>query len=355
MVIEIARQTGIRTVDPVTDAAWAELVTSRPSTIFHSPDWMRAIQKTYGFNPEAAVIEQDGTPLAGLPWLQFSDFVGDRRISLAFSDFCDPLFTTPDQARTLAEAAFGNGDQPWNLRARVSNLPDVAFPVIGIGEYKWHGVDLTPDEDALWKRMASMTQRGVKKAKREGVEIRIAQDKSELREWFLLHMRLRREKHELLAQPYSFFENIWDAFVEKGQGFLMNAIFDGKIIGGTLYLNWQDTCYYKFNASDPDYLQVRPNNLLMWQGMLTAKERGFRMLDFGRSSADQDGLVTYKRSFGSNEDDMHSVTYGYADRQKDTTKQAKQLLGNLTRLFIDQGVSDDVMEEAGNLLYPYFS
>jgi hypothetical protein len=40
----------------------------------------------------------------------------------------------------------------------------------------------------------------------------------------------------LLAQPYAFFENIWERFIETEQSALPLGSHNGKVMGGTFYL-----------------------------------------------------------------------------------------------------------------------
>jgi len=354
MLRQVIDQKTLRSVDPITDPAWAELVSKTPSSVFHSPQWMRVIHETYGLSISACILERHGQPVAGAPWCEADDIFGTRRVTLAFSDYCDILASTPQDARIVAE--FAAGDQhPWTLRTFARNVPDVGLSAGQATEFKWHGVDLTADSEALWSRLSSMARRGVRKAEKSGVTIRLAKDKDELRHWYLLHLRLRKAKYSLLAQPYAFFESIWDNFVESGQGFLLVAVYQDQIIGGNLYLLWKDTCYYKFNASDGNHLLLRPNNLMMWQGILEAKGRGCTVLDLGRSDTDQEGLISFKRGFGAAEDDLCALTYNQNGSVPEAEKEARRIVHKLTPLLAHQSVPDSITEDASALLYHLFT
>ena len=83
--------------------------------------------------------------------------------------------------------------------------------------------------------------------------------------------------------------------------------YHGKPIGGVLYLRWKDTLYYKFNASDPSWLEFRPNDFLVWEGIKMARDQGLRLFDFGLSDYEQEGLVRYKRKYASEEEAVDVV------------------------------------------------
>jgi CelD/BcsL family acetyltransferase involved in cellulose biosynthesis len=348
-------QTSMRSIDPLADPLWGELVERSPeATIFHTPEWMRVVKATFGVGMAACLLEKDGRVVGGVPWSDIDDFSGRRRVTLAYSDFCDILAPGQEERELLAERV-ARADGPWTLRTLAKFAPRITVPATSTTLFKWHTIDLTPDEGTLWSNLASMTQRGIRKAERSGVTVHTAATKEELREWFLLHLQTRKYRHNLLAQPYSFFENIWDAYIPSGRGFLLLAAHEGKIIAGTMYLLWRDTCYYKFNASDGESLAVRPNNVLMWQGILEAKRRGYRLFDLGRSNAQQTGLVTFKESFGARPEDLLAITFQSGDPWAAQRKEAQGLFKELTNLFADPAVPDEVSERAGALLYRFFT
>lgn len=355
MLSQLASPRTLRVVDPITSPEWAALVAGNASTLFHSPEWMRVVQETYNLPVCASIIEEEGRPIAGVPWNQVDDALGSRRVTLAFSDFCDPLAPSPAEANSLAESIVRDG-KPWTLRTLVRNLPTVGAPTVQQTHFKWQGIDLTSDTETLWQRLRASAQRNVRLALRSGLTVREAVDKSQLREWYLLHLRLRRAKYGLLAQPYAFFETIWDRFVEKGAGFLLLAMYQDRPVGGVLFLLWKDACYYKFNASSHEYLHLRPNDLTMWHGMLAAKERGCTFLNLGRSSVRQEGLIRFKRCFGvTSDEDLCSVTYAPHPGDFERTNQIRHLLQDLTGLFVKDTVPDPVAEQAGSLLYRFFT
>jgi len=168
-------------------------------------------------------------------------------------------------------------------------------------------------------------------------------------------LKVRKYKYGLLAQPYSFFQNIWQRFVDAHHGFLLLAIHEDKIVAGDFFLDWKDTLFYKFNASLPGDLPYRPNDLLIWEGIQRGKERGFSYLDFGLSDIDQEGLVRYKRKFGTEERTISFLRYSPNGPPTQAEKELRQLLGTLTNRFTDRLVPDLVTERAGEDLYRLFT
>jgi CelD/BcsL family acetyltransferase involved in cellulose biosynthesis len=326
-----------------------------PSSVFHSPSWMQVLTDTYGWEVSAYVLLDDrGEPKAGIPYIRITDMLGDRIVALPFSDYCDPLVNEAESWRSLIDRLVPE-QRPISVRCLHNDLPlgDERFALVK--QAKWHRLDLRPELDALWGAMHDSTHRAIRKSQREGLEIRVAQTEQELRTFFEMHLKVRKYKYGLLAQPYSFFQNIWRHFVDRQQGFLLLAISEGKIVAGDFFIEWKDTLYYKFNASLPGDLSHRPNDLLIWEGIQHGKNRGRTYLDFGLSDIDQEGLVRYKRKFGTEEKTISFLRHEPNGGPTQAEKEMRALLGKLTNRFTNHLVADSVTEQAGEDLYRLFA
>ncbi len=345
----------IVSVDPRMDPLWQRLVDQHRSSAFNSPGWIRVLTDTYGWDARALVLLDDaGEPRAGIPFCRIADIMGRRIIVLPFSDYCDPLASDREHWNCLITPLLEECC-PIVVRCLHNSLPiaDERFRLAK--QAKWHGMDLQPDLDTLWHGLHDASRRAIAKAQRAGVVVRIAEQEEELRAFFEIHLRIRKYKYRLLSQPYSFFKNIWRHFLKEQRGALMVADYQGEIIGGVLFLEWKDTVYYKFNASVPIHLEHRPNDLLMWKGIQYGKAKGYHYLDFGLSDWDQEGLVRYKRKFATEEKTISFLRYAVDGAPTQQEQQVRNLLTRLTDLFIDESVPDSVTEQAGEILYRFFT
>jgi CelD/BcsL family acetyltransferase involved in cellulose biosynthesis len=342
-------------VDPRNDPIWSKLVDQAPSSVFHSPSWIQVLTDTYGWDVSAHVLLDDsGEPQAGLPFCRIADMLGERIVSLPFSDYCDPLANDAGSWRVLVDQLLPE-HLPITVRCLHSNLPLADDRFTLVKQAKWHRLDLRPQLEVLWDAMHDSTHRAIRKSQREGLVVRVAESERELRTFFEMHLKVRKYKYGLLAQPYSFFQNIWRNFVEEQHGFLLLALCQDKIVAGDFFLEWKDTLYYKFNASLPGDLSHRPNDLLIWEGMQQGKDRGLSYLDFGLSDIDQEGLVRYKRKFGTEEKTISFLRHEPNGGPTQAEKEMRALLGKLTTRFTDQLVPDLVTERAGEDLYRLFT
>lgn len=343
-------------IDPCNNPLWDRLVQRQHSSLFHSPLWIKALQSTYGFETFAIVVlDKSGEPIAGVPFCKINDFLGGRIVSLPFSDYCDPLVEDKLTWEKLFEVVAQENCSAV-FRCLHNSIVLLDSRLAADKRAKWHGLSVEPDLDQLWRGMHNSVRRAVNKAIKEGVRVEIVSDRKILERFFQMHLKVRKNKYRLLAQPYEFFENVWQAFLEAEKLFMMVANYQGKMIAGSLFIGWDRTLYYKFNASDPLYLGSRPNDLLIWEAIKIAKLRGYTALDLGLSDDDQDGLIRFKRQFGCTEKDIVHQRYLPANLNgQQSREEARNLLGKLTQLFTDESVPDPITAAGGSILYRFFA
>jgi hypothetical protein len=353
----VADASGLTVVEPViacgaNDPAWTELVESSRAGLFHSPPWLRALRDTYGFDLRARIALAQGRPIGGLVYTELDDALGARITSLPFTDACDPLAVSKEVWLALLDD-FLSGDRPVHLRCLDNPLAMEEPRLVVVKRARWHTLHLETGHDPV-ASFDSATRRAIRKAERAGVVIRPLAY-GELPALHRLHVKLRKDKYRLLAQPLAFFEALANRFSETDGWFPLGAFAGDRLIGATVYLQWRDVLYYKFNTSALDALEFRPNGLLVKAGVDLARSLGCVALDLGPSDDDQPGLIRFKRQFGATERELRFLRYtprAWSNPRADTVRAQ---LGTLTRQLTAPEVPDTVTGEAGALLYPWFA
>jgi CelD/BcsL family acetyltransferase involved in cellulose biosynthesis len=344
--------TTLRRVDPRTDPLWATLACGEGGSLFTSPPWIGAVCDTYGFEPTARVaVDASGRPTAGVAWVDVDDLRGHRRLALPFCDRADPIVADTDTWLRVSEEALA-GDLPVTLRCldRSPAVDDLRFTVLG--EAAWHTTALDRPLDELYAAVRPQTRRNIATAARAGVEVVLRDDEQALVEYHRLHVGLRKHKYRLLAQPFEFFERIGKAFAPAGALRTALALVEGRPVAGAVYLVWEDTVYYKFGASQAEFLPFRPNDALHWQLIRWAHARGLRTLDWGLSDLEQPGLCAYKRNWASREGRIRTLNAG--GRPRGEPADVGDVLRVVTDLLTDPAVPDAVSQRAGAALYRFF-
>jgi CelD/BcsL family acetyltransferase involved in cellulose biosynthesis len=300
----------IATIDPRTSPEWEEFVLTRPdATVFHTAAWCKVVADTYRYTaPYVVARDEQGRITGGVPLMVVESWLSGRRlVGLPFSDICAPLLPANGREELLEAAR----DEVARLKATSVELrgpssggmPDCGFSNGTV--FFRHVIDL---DDQMESRVESSARRAIRKAEKEGVTIRESAEPADMRRFYNL-MVMTRRKHGLLPQPRRFFEKIHAQFMEPGQGQLLLAEHGGKVSAGDLLLRFRDQLVYKFNASDPRFLGLRPNNLLLWKAMQSGRDSGCRTLDLGRCEEDNEGLRRFKLLWGGREERLPYYQY----------------------------------------------
>jgi CelD/BcsL family acetyltransferase involved in cellulose biosynthesis len=342
-------------IDPVTDPRWLALSSRPPAGLFHSAEWLGVLSDAYGLAPRAYVVtDADGAPRGGLVFCEVADALGPRLVALPFSDTCDPLLESADAWRAIFPRLEAH-QVPIRLRCLDDRIATADERLTVAKRARWHTLDVAAGPDALWDGLAAPTRRAIRKAERAEVTIRPLAGIADLREFHRLHVALRKRKYRLLAQPPEFFAAIERRFSATRGWLPLGAFLGERLIAATIYLRWGDTLYYKFNASDPDALAARPNDLLVWAGIELAHRMGCRALDLGPSDDDQPGLIRFKRGFGAAERELRFLSHEPAGWRSESGAETRRLLGDLTGLLTAPDVPDEVTARAGAFLYRLFA
>jgi len=291
-------------IDPAADPQWLSFLGSaEDASIFHHPAWLTVLGETYRYTPVCLMASDDGRAVGVLPLMEVRSWLtGKRAVCLPFSDACGALVRDESALRALLHVADElRNERRWSyVEIRNSVVPDGFTPS---GHYKRHVTDLRRDPETLLQTLNQHARRKLRKAETSGVRVEQRTDDEALREFIRLNA-LTRRKHGVLPQPDSLFWNIQKRLLEPGLGFLGVATLDGRIVAANLFLHWKDTIVYKYGASDDRAAASAAGYAVMWDAMRWGCEHDFTRFDFGRTDVTGEGLLQFKRGWGSREMDL---------------------------------------------------
>jgi CelD/BcsL family acetyltransferase involved in cellulose biosynthesis len=290
-------------IDPRTDPRWAAFVDEARGSVFHHPEWLRLLHRTYGYEIAACcVADAAGRIRAGLPLARVtSPITGRRLVALPFSDVCEPLVSPehPTARARLLEAVAALGGRMGldvEVRAAVDDLPGAHRS----GGFLHHRLALGEDAAYIERRViSSSARRGVAKARRSGLVAERDRGAAALGEFYRLHLRTRR-RQGMPIQPRRFILGL-DALFEQGLGCVVLVRDPERVIAAAVFLSCNGVLTYKYGASDERHLAARPNNLLFMEAIAWGCAAGHEALDFGRTDLDNPGLAAVKRGWGAEE------------------------------------------------------
>ena len=305
-------------IEPLADARWDRFLSKHPrASLFHSTAWLRALARTYGYKSIVYTTSPAGKDLEnGIVLCPVESWLTGRRlVSLPFSDHCEPLVDLAEDRHLLTAALEEEvrRERYGYLEVRPLEAFEIATPFRRTtATYAFHQLDLRSSIDAIFGNFhKSSTQRKVRRAEREGLTYREGSTK-ELLDTFYRLFTLTRKRQGLAPQSREWFANLLDCF---GDALKIRVALKGdQPIAAIITIRHKYTLTYKYGCCDPHFNNLGCMHLLFWNAILDAKSSGLLFLDFGRTDAHQQGLITFKSRWGATRSVLTYSRYGAAEK-----------------------------------------
>src|SRR5271166_3603122 len=168
--------TTVHEIDPLCDSRWEALVKGHPrASVFHSSNWLRALQVTYGYDPVVVTTCPRGTALTnGLVFCSIKSWLtGHRLVSLPFSDHCEPLVDNSAELDDLllhVKRYVGAGKLKYIEIRPTSCRPGSQTELSRSITYSVHSLDLRKSTRELFHSFhKDCIQRKIRRAERENL------------------------------------------------------------------------------------------------------------------------------------------------------------------------------------------
>lgn len=339
-----------RVVNPLEDPSWDTWISSWIGcSIFHTSAWARVLCDSYGFVPRYLVSETDTGSFA-VPLMELkSPFSGKRGVSLPFSDYSDPVGDREVPMHSVMESISELGNKMAWKTVELRCREIVVEGDVPSQDFLNHVLELRGSEGELLSRFRDSTRRNIRKAKKEGVEVRIEDSLESIQQYFRLNL-LTRKEHGLPPQPFRFFENIHRHLISKGAGFVAIGYHGRSPVSGAVYLHSGRKAFYKYGASDKNYFHLRANNLVMWEAIRRYLQNGYSSLCFGRTEPENEGLNQFKAGWATEERTIHYYTYDM--KSKSFIMRKSYVSGFHNRIFRHMPIP--LLRYSGKVLYRFF-
>ena len=302
---------------PLDDPRWDRFLGRHArSSAFHSTPWLKALKQTYdykvvGYTTSAPDQELENALIFGRveSWL-----TGRRLVSLPFSDHCEPLVDQQQDLQVLIAAVEQETrSEKWRY-FEIRPLTPIAIATslhTTTTHYTFHELDLQPDLETIFQNLhKDSIQRKIRRAEREKLCYEEGRSESLLNDFYRL-LELTRRRHHLPPQPKKWFQNLVSCFGDAIK--IRIARKDGRAVAAMLTVRYKDTLIYKYGGSDTRYNKLGGMHLLYWASIQDAKASGLRYFDLGRTDANQFGLITFKKRWGTKESLLTYSRYALSD------------------------------------------
>lgn len=302
----------IEIINPIHYSAWDELLlTNDQTTFFHTSAWARVLAESYNYKPLYFSSIDNDKLSALIPFMDIKSFLtGKRGVSLPFTDYCPPIVSDKTNFQEIIDELIEFGKKAgWKYlewRGGEKYFQDKNPSSF----YYGHTLDLTSDEKKIFGKFRSSTRRNIKRAVKEGVKIEVCCSLKSMGEFYRLNC-ITRKRHGLPPQPYFFLKKVHEHIISKKKGLIVLASHLNKTIAGAVYFHFGRKSLFKYGASNTDYLHLRPNNLVMWEAIKWYAQNGFKVFSFGRTEHENEGLLQFKRGWGTKEKTMRYYKYDF--------------------------------------------
>jgi hypothetical protein len=341
------------TITPLPDAE--EALSYTTPHLFGSPKWMKVLQAEYGINFFVIKYTQSD---AFFPFAHLRRPGFEKIVSLPFSDYIIPSVKNETEVNELLsdlQIAYPEAKvrcdwifpDNFNFEECPYDLRQTAY---------LHTV-YTPDFKKVKKNMKSSFRNKIRQAKRHELTTNISKELTSVEEFYAAYHSLRIHKFGKIPQSFRFFKEIWSDFIKKDKGFVLEVKLDGTNIAFGVCLVHGDKIYFKFSCSKKEYLDYRPNNLLLSTLFKYACDNDFRAVDLGLSGTGKsyEGLVKFKESTGGVPSPIKTLEIIPDSYDAEAEKQLGRMTSDLTKEIVQLNPAPDSTSKFSEILYPYFA
>ncbi len=291
-------------IDPIRDPRWTAFVSSHiRASVFHTVPWLRALQRTYGYQPVVLTTSPEKGELKnGLVLCKVDSWLTGRRlVSLPFSDHCELLCDSIEDVACVIGCAQGLLEKErgkyMQLRPASEGLGklDGAKACFPDAKYFLHTLDLRPDLDELLRGFdKDSVQRRISRADRAGLVEKCGTSSEFLRDFYALFI-LTRRRQKTPPTPYVWFQNLVQELGAKLE--IRVAYKEETPIAAIMTLRFRDRSYYKYGCSDARFNNYGATPWLFWKAITAAKLSGATQFDLGRTELTNGGLLAFKNQW----------------------------------------------------------
>jgi len=298
-------------VDPLRDERWVAFLERHPgASVFHTPGWLEALRRTYGYESHVSTTSAPREDLRnGLVCCRIHSWLTGRRlVSLPFSDHCEPLVGGEEELASLLSSLKSHLHRKEYVELR-PRLQVGALAGSEIGRtFCFHLLDLRPSLETLYRNFhKDCVQRKIRRAEREGLTYEEGATETLLSQFYELMVQTRR-RQLLPPQPIAWFRNL---IVCTGKSLKIRLVYKhNQPVASILTLRYKDTLVYKYGCSDKAFSNLGGMHLLFWRAIQEAKGDGLEKFDLGRSDLDNPGLIDFKDRWGAQRSVLTYYRYG---------------------------------------------
>jgi len=292
---------------------WSEFIQEHPfGNIFQTPEMNQVYAHTKNYEPVvvAVVDDENSEILSFLQAVVINEVNFLRKLTSRSVIQGGPLIAYRDKrAISSIKILFESFDKIVGKKAiytEIRNMwdtSDVHQTFYNIGYmYTPHVnflIDLSASPEEIFSNFKRDKKRAIKKAKKSGIKIKQANTLEEIEAFYKIISETYKTAN-LPKPPRSLFFSVFEILKKKNLAKFFLASFDGEVIAGRLVLCYKGTIFDWYAGAKKDFLNLRPNELLVWHVLKWGSENNYSTFDFGGAGNPKKkyGVRDFKRQFG---------------------------------------------------------
>lgn len=329
-------------LDSQCEDSWDEVIRQCPgSNAFHSTAWKVALNQAFSqLSPMYYLIKENDILIGGLPAFVFKPIPGIKMLhSMPWQLFGGIQFVAHAEVDInvlleLGEEHLSNVVDNQNICETVFTLSPAQtaeyghrFTKLGYQKHRTlftHLLKTSEDYDMLWKAYNKRVRGAVRKAAKAGVSVSDAHTNADLEAFYGMYLATVKRLGGT-PKPLSLIQSLYRSRIGK----LAIAKREGVVIAGLLYLYFNGTVTLWCEASDPQYLEYRPNNAIFHHIIQWACTAGYEWVDFGASPPDNHGLIAHKEQYKAQKFEFCSYIKTHSPLRRKVWQRAEPSLRKL--------------------------
>ncbi|MEM7700442.1 MAG: FemAB family XrtA/PEP-CTERM system-associated protein [Pseudomonadota bacterium] len=294
------------------------------ASLFHRPAWLNAVEAGTGQRAAGIITEQLGTITGWLPLTQVHSMLfGKALVSSGFAVGGGLCVASEEACRPLVERAqkLARDHGFASIEVRGGALPE------GEGWRQWDdkhcGFEraLAEDDDAELLAIPRKSRAEVRKGLNNDLEVKAGRGPEDRRAHYAIYSESVRNLGTPVF-PAKLFRVMLDAFPDESD--ILTVFKDGAPISSVLNFYHNGAVLPYWGGGTFAARGSRSNELMYYQLMLHARERGMQRFDFGRSKTGS-GPYSYKKNWGFEPQPLAYAEWtapGHESRDIDPTSEA---------------------------------
>lgn len=295
---------------------WDRFVEQHPDgLIYQSSKWTRTLETAFPHIKGKFLViadETSGEIRAGIPIYQAQSWLmGERILSIPFASCCNPLFTASDWPLLSAELR----QLHQQSSAKVTEIRSFRSAESFAGRdwsvsntFKHHYIPLNGPEEKIFETFSKTAVRQmIQRASKSKFVVKRGTSQKELDEFHAL-FSMTRKRLSLPPVPVSLFDAMLKEF---GAGSISIYIgYSGdEPLGGIWVTHYKGFATLEQTGEAPNARGSGISQALYWKAIQDAIREGRAVFSLGRTAPSNQGLVEYKRRWGSVEEDLVTLQH----------------------------------------------